>query len=703
MFRIVLRLMALSGLCYFTMASGECGGCGEASPLEPKVEPDPYSISPQTLRLDTAFVPWRDASSGTQLNNQSQKSLYFSGFDGSCPEQISWTPKDGPVGPGAALPVDILFKPDDLTPASSCMLTPIVSTNGSPLPPEQRKTLTVTFAAGEAKCELIPGDTLRFDPAEAGMHSDASLTIRNTTSDPDEYAPFGYVFESLSGDCDLFSWGFVDDSASSIKPGEQWSIPFSFHPVSEGEFQCEKSLATNGTPRPCPSSVVFIGTGLPGPEPVCSLILPGSGFQFGEVRVGASEDLTFTIKNETQTDIPANRFNFLFDNPSDDCDLFTIEPANGEIGPGGIPGGDENITVTFTPNRPGTFQCTRDLSSLKVGTDESIASPCPAQLTWQGTGVVDALQWSACQPDGTTNWQGVFGFSDTEVFMVGEGASVFQSTGDCEWAAVGMIPGEAEGVNLTDIWGYSGGGEEVVYAVGNIPPEPGLFSETGAIVKWDGSDWTLVDKDGLHTYSSVWGADPNHVYFGGTGVATDFPNAKFWDGNTLTPIRISDMGMNNVAGLSGTGPEDVWAMMDEPFSAIYHLTQAGWENGTPSFGIEPVTDGAVYTTTLEREVIAVGHTGAVYHYDGTNWEDVSISGETRDFHAVWVSPNGRILIVGEDQAVYLGDVGDPTEWTLLPPPPGTPVGDYLDVWGSSDDDIYIVGSDNVVLRLTPGG
>ena len=287
--------------------------------------------------------------------------------------------------------------------------------------------------------------------------------------------------------------------------------------------------------------------------------------------------------------------------------------------------------------------------------------------------------------------------------MVGDGESLFQSAGDCQWAQVGTIPSEVANVNFTDLWGHSDGTERVVYAVGNIPPEPGFFSETGAIVKWDGVDWAVVDRDGLHTYSSVWGSSLGNVYFGGAGVATDFPNAKHWDGNLLNPFQISDMGMSNVVAMSGTGPSEIWAVLDQDFNSVYRFNGTQWENKTPPFPTQPLHDVGLYTTTLEVEVIAVGQEGAIYHYDGSDWEDVSISGESRDFIAVWVSPNGRIFVVGEDRALYLGHVSDPTEWTATTPPPGDPTADFLDVWGPSDDEIYLTATDGEVFRLTAGG
>jgi hypothetical protein len=308
-----------------------------------------------------------------------------------------------------------------------------------------------------------------------------------------------------------------------------------------------------------------------------------------------------------------------------------------------------------------------------------------------------------CRPEITADWRGIFTLSENEVYLVGDGGSVFESAGDCQWAQVGTIPGDVADVNLTGIWGYSDGTETSVWAVGNVPPEPGFYQETGAILRWDGIDWTKIDEDGFHTYATVWGSGFNDVYFAGTGIATDFPNAKHWEGTALTTLQISDMGMSKVSGMSGTGSDNVWAVLEQNFNSVFQFQGSQWENKTPPFITEPLNDVWVIPTTLVPTVYAVGDHGGIYRYAGSTWTDESIPSETRDFHAVWASPTGQLFVVGQDRALYRGQLGNPTVWTAMTPPDGTPPGDFLDVWGSSDDDVYVVGTEGVVIRLVPGG
>lgn len=525
-----------------------------------------------------------------------------------------------------------------------------------------------------------------------GRVAESVVSLHNQSENP-------LTLTTFESDCPSgVTWSI---STSTIDGGSSANLTLYFSPIQAyGESRCTLSPRFVGHQSVGDTKLeIKYAAG----EAACALE-PEGPHEFGLVGVGGSANRTMTISNITSEVIPANQFEYGFESPSSDCSYFPMEDDEST----GIvrPDAPKDVTVRFQPDDDRTFECQRVLVSRSlagINDHPIITSACPTQIVWRGTGVAVPSQWSACQPEGTTDWQGIFGFSGSEVFITGEGGSMLQSAGDCQWESVGTIPGDVQGVTLTDLWGHSDGTETVVYAVGNIPPEPGFFSETGAIVRWDGSDWAIVDRDGLHTYASVWGSSPENVYFGGAGVATDFPNAKHWDGNILNPFQISDMGMSNVVAINGIGPSEIWAVMDQDYNSVYRFNGTQWENKTPPFITEPLRDVEVYTTTLQPKVIAVGRTGAIYHYDGSDWEDVSISGESRDFHAVWVSPNGRIFVAGEDQAIYLGHVDDLTEWVPMTPPPGTPDGDFLDVWGSSDEDVYAGGTGGVVIRLEPAG
>jgi hypothetical protein len=431
--------------------------------------------------------------------------------------------------------------------------------------------------------------------------------------------------------------------------------------------------------------------------------------EFGEVEVGGRGYDTLTLVNSTLDATPANQFRYEFRNPFGDCDRFPLNQADsvGVIGPGGNPEGSRSIEVRFTPDAVGTFECRRELVSLRVSTDEAppaIVRACPSEVIWRGTGKISPMQWSACLPGVSGDWRGIYGLSGTEIYVAGASGAVAVSGGDCEWLASGTTFAD---VDLRDVWGSANGTEKALWAVGNVLPTQGSPQEKGVILKMDGGPWTKVDEDGFHTYSAVWGSGPEDVYFAGTGVSSDFPNAKRWDGNSLSTVKISDWGMSNVSGVSGTGSNDVWAVLEQGFNSVYRFQGSGWEDQTQSFMIQPLHDVWAIQGTGFYAVYAVGADGAIYRYydDGnaSGWTDESRKGLTKDFYGVWVSATGQVFVVGEDQVIYRGQVDEPGHWTLQTPPQDLPAGDLLDVWGAADDDVYAVGNNGVIIRYGLGG
>lgn len=435
-------------------------------------------------------------------------------------------------------------------------------------------------------------------------------------------------------------------------------------------------------------------------EAACALA-PDDTLDFGEVPIGNHGDLTLTLRNTTPDAVAANQFRYRFGNPSGRCDLFAMDPADtvGVIGPAGA----RDIVVRFTPDAASAFECRRDLASLRVSEDAeppSLHLPCPGQVVWRGTGVVPPVQWSACLPGGSTDWQSIFGLSSSEIHVAGEGGSVLASGGDCQWQGSGT---GFSSVDLRDIWVGAAGADRNLWAVGNILPAQGTTLETGVILRSDGSTWSKVDEWGFLTYRAVWGSELDDVYFAGLGIATDFPNAKRWNGRALDTLHISEWGMSAVTGVSGTAANDVWAVLGQSFASVFRFQGGAWESQAQPFMTRPLHDVWAVQGTGFYAVVAVGEDGAIYHFDGTTWTDESISGETRDFYGVWVSATGRVFVVGEDQVIYRGHVDDPTEWALQSPPPGLPAGDLRDVWGAADDDVFAVGTNGVILRFAPAG
>jgi hypothetical protein len=444
-------------------------------------------------------------------------------------------------------------------------------------------------------------------------------------------------------------------------------------------------------------------------EPAC-LQTPGPLLDFGYVEVGAETTVAFKLENTTSNPTEANRFAYEFGSPSGDCLPFPLDPTDsvGVIGP------DETRTIQFgfSPPNVNEFECRRPLISRRVTEDPSLpelAQPCPGEIIFRGTGQPPPFYWEPCPPGGTLDWYGVHGLSADEVYVAGNGGSVLVSGGDCQWSPVSPFIID---VNLKGIWGSGSGDQKVLWAVGTIPPPQGTFVQSGAILQWANGSWTKVDEGLMDGYWSVWGSDPDDVYFGGLGVSTDFPNAKHWvgEGEDLETLIISDLGMSKVSGLSGTKPDNVWAVLEQTFFSVYRYEGGeDWQNQTQPFMDQPLHDVWAIQTDDFYAVYAVGEDGAIYRYygEGANptpvWSDESIADETRDFYGVWISATGQVFVVGEDQVIYRGHVNEPGSWVLQARPLDLPAGDLMDVWGSGDDDVYAAGTNGVVLRYTPAG
>lgn len=514
---------------------------------------------------------------------------------------------------------------------------------------------TVNIADSDPGPVSFSPGTLRLDTAFVGERSASGVVVVKNR------AQKSLTVEDFTGDCPSeVTWSIGDSRLSS---DESMNVTFRFDPKQwSGETSCSLTPVISTEPDAKNSILTIIFSA---DEASCALSAE-EGFDFGQVPLGTSIDRQLTISNTTTEQIPANQFEYEFQNPSADCRLFPMDPSDQKRVLG--PNGSKHITVRFQPDALGTFECRRELESWRVppdGEHPSIANQCPTEVVWRGTGEVGPAAWSACTPGGINDYHAVSGLSGSEIYVAGDGGSVVASDGNCEWLPFGTPPPD---VNLKDIWVGVNGAEKAIWAVGNIPPGQGLNRETGTILRSDGGPWAKVDEDDLLTYGAVWGSGFDDVYFGGFGIASDFPNAKRWNGGGFDALFISDWRVSPVTGVSGTASDDVWAVLGQDAQSLFRFHGGQWESQTQPFMTKPLNDVWAIQGPDFYAVYAVGKDGAIYHYDGNIWTDESIADETRDFHGVWVSTTGQVIVVGEGQAIYRGHVTGSPGWTLQNPP-----------------------------------
>ncbi len=441
-----------------------------------------------------------------------------------------------------------------------------------------------------------------------------SLAISN--ENPDEAAAnrFFFEFSSPTDGCSFFGLA-PEDSAGMIGPGaDVKQIPVRFSPDDVGEFSCRRRLSTLTEPggteieNPCPDFVEWSGTGVPDPEPICALDPPTAIVEFGQVDVGGDRWATLTISNQNPLPIAANQFYYAFDEGSNDCAFFDFDPPDDGSGMIGA-AGSKQVVTRFSPDEARQFQCVRSLSTLDAPGGTALENACEPEVTWIGSGVEPppgAPTWAACSSETRTmDLHAVTGLSTDQVFIAGDEGVVLTPVGtaSCQWQAIGT--GFTE-VDLRDLWVHEASGQMALWAAGNIPPDPGFFQETGAILfsqTVNQAGWSQIDEDDLQTFEAVWGSGFDDVYFAGLGVSTDFPNAKWYAGDpqNLEKFTISWSGMSAVTGMDGIGPNDVWAVLHESWNAVYRFS-----GGDPTQEWEDMTPPYAPISTTERRLDRLG-------------------------------------------------------------------------------------------------
>lgn len=132
----------------------------------------------------------------------------------------------------------------------------------------------------------------------------------------------------------------------------------------------------------------------------------------------------------------------------------------------------------------------------------------------------------------------------------------------------------------------------------------------------------------------------------------------------------------------GTDGGGVWVVGSE--DRVLHYDAGEWEQ----FEVDSdVGWEAVWATG--DEVWAVGYDllfdGVLFHYDGTQWEEMRAAEEDPGLYDVDGSPDGDVWAVGERTIIH---VGDETSDTVDPPPDGGET-NYLVIAAPGDDNIWI--------------
>lgn len=354
--------------------------------------------------------------------------------------------------------------------------------------------------------------------------------------------------------------------------------------------------------------------------------------------------------------------------------------------------------------------------------------------------------WAAQASPTTQSLNDVWGTSATDVYAVGQQREVIHFDG-ASWDTMSVATGiEA----LYSVWGSSshdiyatGLGKKLLHYNGTAWGEVQTNSSfalnavwgtdsmdvfvvggNGAASHYDGLAWSNIDIGESLFPNTVWGTATTDVYAMGFAAGAASP-AYHWDGFSWTPVDMhSYKGFTRVFGVDGAvfavgqagliheksgnefvampgglsvDLEAVWVSDDGAdafaagdFGTILHFKDGKWS--TMTSGTSEHLRGLGGTSGAD--VLAVGENGVVLHYNGADWSDAS-PGIPVAFNEAWMDAPNSAFVVGEGGTVERLENG---VWSLLSL--GSVTENLLSVWGSSANNVYVVGNQSTAFKWT---
>jgi len=224
-------------------------------------------------------------------------------------------------------------------------------------------------------------------------------------------------------------------------------------------------------------------------------------------------------------------------------------------------------------------------------------------------------------------------------------------------------------------------------------------------IHFDGHAWSISDQDssgaGMNL-ASVWVASPSYAV--AVGGCTIDPVVRKYNGSSWRRPPGDGCGSYLFPGqytnVSGNAAGDV-------FHVLQFLDLDSWavwifrETGGPDPDLIYVRNSAccaglraVFPRSA-NDVIAVGDSGEVEHYNGTTWNREP-TGITKNLYAVW-GTDTEAFAVGEDGTTLHFDG---YSWNRQPP---VTQQSLYSVWGTSPSNVFAVGEGGAILHFNGSG
>lgn len=234
----------------------------------------------------------------------------------------------------------------------------------------------------------------------------------------------------------------------------------------------------------------------------------------------------------------------------------------------------------------------------------------------------------------------------------------------------------------------------VIAAPGCPSPEPPPLDAGPGEPAWQ----VVLDEDDLdRTVLSVWGTGPSDVYavggpLGNTGRET---LALHFDGAAWR--ELGPGGDETFWWVSGSGKDDVWMVGEKGRIARWDgSTFTEHTSGTTAtlWGVYAFSKTEAWAVGGTPEGDASEPDDVVLRWDGASWTPEALPGEPlgRALYKVWGTSSDDLYVVGEYGVIWHRKAGT---WTLESDPP-LATGTLFTVYGCSATEVYAVGGYDVL-------
>lgn len=329
----------------------------------------------------------------------------------------------------------------------------------------------------------------------------------------------------------------------------------------------------------------------------------------------------------------------------------------------------------------------------------------------------DGLDWSLMANEPNVMFAGVWGFRPRDILVVGNGTRV-RRYNDMRWSEMAGSPENASRVwcsRYSDIF----------------------VADRSRIWHFDGSTWTesFLGRFSLFSFAQdLWGTGPNNVFFVKTGsyyyrydpVCVRFDGSTWSDiASPVTELLLSDVwagGSDDVYAVASYQPEDPGFLIGPPVDppdvgGVFHGDGAGWsELAMPVmdevFGVYGVGPNDVYAVGDEQMLLSWdGSSLSTLHYEEDPcWVAPYPDHPDLAYHDAWTDAAGNGFIVGGHGQIMRISTWHwaETDYRRITPCP-SPGPDpwnpehheeyYLrQVWGSGPNDIFLIEGPSAIIH-----